>query len=196
MSRTRLSSRRKGGRPDGRQSRRTHADETDEWLDALDFGRGFRGHRPGRRDPRRGRHLRAAQGRAAAVRRQHRLRQHDPAGGPAAPSGRPQDRAANPPLRPLERRGDRGQGEQGILRARRPYRELPVGRDALRHRLHAFLARRQRRSTAATSSISRATARPASTRAPSSRGGSPRTSSSTSARRSAARACRPIRIPG
>ncbi len=38
----------------------------------------------------------------------------------------------------------RAQGEQGILRARRPYRELPVGGHALRHRLHAFLARRDR----------------------------------------------------
>ncbi len=123
---------------------KSHDDETDEWLDALELAGGFRGDRPGRRDPQFRRRLGAAQGRAAAVRRQHRLRQHDPARSPAAPPGRSQDRDADPPLRALERRCDRGQSEQGIVRARRPYRELPVGRDALRHRLHAFLACRER----------------------------------------------------
>jgi hypothetical protein len=50
--------------------------------------------------------------------------------------------SANTPVRhPVERAGDRSQGQQGILRARRPHRELPVGRDALRHGVHAFLAR-------------------------------------------------------
>ena len=77
----------------------------------------------------------------------------------------------DPPLCPLECGGDRAARQQGILRTRRPYRELPVRRDALRHRLHAFLARAATNIMAAISSISRATARPASTPAPFSRGG-------------------------
>ncbi len=133
----------KGGRPDGRQGpirqRRNR-----RMARRARFRRGFRGPRQGRRDPRPGGHLRPPQGRAPAVRRQHRLRQHHPARSAAAPSRRPQARDDDPALRPLERGGDRGQGQQGILRARRPHRELPVGGDPLRHRLHAFLARRDR----------------------------------------------------
>jgi pyruvate dehydrogenase complex dehydrogenase (E1) component len=50
--------------------------------------------------------------------------------------------------------------------------------------------------SAATSSISRATVRPAFTRAPFLRGASAKTSSSISARKSAVTACRPIRTRG
>ena len=50
-----------------------------------------------------------------------------------------------PRRHPLERRGHRGESQQGKLRARRPHRLLPVRRDALRHRLQPFLARRERR---------------------------------------------------
>ena len=65
-----------------------------------------------------------------------------------------------------------------VLRANKESSELgghiasfqSVG-DALRHRLHALLARARPSSTAATSSTSRATSRPASTPAPSWRGG-------------------------
>ena len=57
------------------------------------------------------------------------------------------------------------------LRARRPHRQLPVGGHAVRHRLRPLLARADRDTTAATCCSSRATARPASMRAPSSKGG-------------------------
>ena len=46
-------------------------------------------------------------------------------------SRRPQDGIGDPPRHPLERRRHRHQGQQGIVRARRPYRELSVGGDAL-----------------------------------------------------------------
>ena len=45
--------------------------------------------------------------------------------------------------------GDRAARQQGEPRARRPHRQLPVGGHALRHRLHAFLARAHRGATAA-----------------------------------------------
>ena len=61
-----------------------------------------------------------------------------------ASSRRSQARSDDPSLHPLERGGDRAASEQGILRARRPYREFPVGRDAVRYRFHAFLARPRR----------------------------------------------------
>ena len=53
------------------------------------------------------------------------------------------------------------------LRTRRPHRQLPVGRDPVRHRLPALLARARPTSTAAIWSTSRATPPPASTPAPS-----------------------------
>ena len=119
-------------------------DETDEWLDALDSVEAFEGL--GRVDDildsvvtsarRKGARLPFAANTAYV--------NTIPPGGAAGPSRQPPARAIDPALRALERRRDRGQGEQGILGARRPYRELPVGGDALRHRLHAFLARRRR----------------------------------------------------
>ena len=42
---------------------------------------------------------------------------------------------------PLERGRHRPARQQALLRARRPHRLVPVGGDALRHRLHALLAR-------------------------------------------------------
>ena len=87
----------------------------------------------------------APQGRAGAVLGQHALPQHDPARPRGAAPRRPGDRAQDPQLHPLERAGDRPAREQGKLRAGRPHRELPVLGTALRHRLHAFLARAQRR---------------------------------------------------
>ncbi len=184
-----------GGRPMDDRARSVN-DETDEWLDALDSVEAFEGL--GKVDEILDHVVTSARRKGARLpfAGQHGLHQHHPARAAAAPSRRPQARDDDPALRPLERRGDRGQGQQGILGARRPHRQLPVGRDPLRHRLHAFLARARPRTTAATSSTSRAIPRPASTPAPSSRGGSPRSSCSISARRSAARACRPIRIPG
>ena len=79
-------------------------------------------------------------------------------------------------LRALERDGDGGARQQERRRARRPHRELRLGGHAVRRRLQPFLARAQRRTTAATWSTSRATRRPASTRAPSSKAASPRSS--------------------
>ena len=74
--------------------------------------------------------------------------------------------------RALERDRDGAAGQQGVVRARRPHRQLPVGGDALRDRLQPLLAAPTRGRTAATWSTCRATPRPASTRARSSRGGS------------------------
>ena len=61
-------------------------------------------------------------------------------------------------------------------RPRRPHLELRVAGDDVRHRLQPLLARRRRPTTAATCSTSRATRRPASTRAPSWKAGSARSS--------------------
>ena len=98
-----------------------------------------------------------------------------PQRGAAAP-GRPRARAAHALAHALERDGDGRAREQGVVGARRPHRELRLGRDALRRRLQPLLARADRPSTAATSSSSRATRRPASTRARSSKAASPRSS--------------------
>ena len=57
------------------------------------------------------------------------------------------------------------------LGAGRPHRVVPVVGDALRHRLQPLLARPERGDTAATCCSCRATSRPASTRARSSRAG-------------------------
>ena len=126
------------------------SDETGEWLDALDSVEAFEGiakvddildavvtsaRRKGAKLP-----FAANTAYVNTISPENR----------AAPSGRPRARAAHPALRPLERRGDGRQGEQGILRARRPHRELPVGGDAVRHRLHAFLACLATKRTAAT----------------------------------------------
>ena len=111
-------------------------------------------------------------------------------------AGRPRAGASHPLLQPLERDGDGGARQQGVLGAGRTYRQLRVGRDPVRGGLQPFLARAQRTSTAATWCSSRATPRRASMRAPSWKGGSARSSWTTSARRSTARACRPIRTPG
>ena len=104
-------------------------------------------------------------------RAQHAVRQHDPGRRGARAPGRSRARAAGNGARPLERGRDRPAGECRVVRARRPHRELPVGRDALRGRLQPFLARAHRGARRATSSTSRATRRPASTRARSSRDG-------------------------
>ena len=88
------------------------------------------------------------------------VREHDPGRRGAGAAGRPRAGAARDGARALERDRDRAAGERGVVRARRPHRELPVGRDALRGRLQPLLARAAPRSTAATSSTCRATRRP------------------------------------
>ncbi len=110
--------------------------------------------------------------RACAVLGQYGLHQYDPRPSRSRTSRRPGDRAPHPLADPLERGGDRAARQQGHPRTRRPYRQLPVGGDALRRRLQPLLARADRAPMAATWSTSRATPRRASTRAPSSRAGS------------------------
>ena len=79
---------------------------------------------------------------------------------------------------PLERGGHGAAGQQGVERARRPHRQLPVGGDAVRGRLQPLLARAAPSTTAATSSTSRGTPRRASTPARSWRAASARSSCS------------------
>ena len=56
------------------------------------------------------------------------LPQHNPGREAAAASRRPRHRAPDPLGHPLERAGHRAAGQQGILRTRRPHRQLPVAR--------------------------------------------------------------------
>ena len=86
----------------------------------------------------------------AAVPRDHALSQHDPARAGGEVARQPRARAQDPRGDPLERGGDHPAREQGIVRAGRPHRELPVLGAALRHRLRAFLACADRQTTAAT----------------------------------------------
>src|SRR3712207_7491963 len=60
------------------------------------------------------------------------ISEHHPArqGGPAP--RRPRDRAPDPLVHPVERPGHRPAEQQGVLRARRPHRELPVDRKSTR----------------------------------------------------------------
>ncbi len=144
----------------------------------------------------------AGEGARAAGRRpqpaQHRLRQHDPARGRALVPRRRAHRAADPGLHPLER-GDHGlPGQPPRARRRRPHRHLRLGGQPLRGRLQPLLPRQGGRRSPATRSSSRATPRPASTPARSSRAGSARASSTASARscRTRATACPATRTRG
>ena len=113
-----------------------------------------------------------------------RLHQHDPRRRGAALPGRRGPRAAHPPLHPVERGGDGGPGQPPPRRHRRPPGDLRVGRHPLRGRLQPLLPRQGRRRASATRCSSRATPRPASTPAPSSRAASARPTSTGSAARS------------
>ena len=77
----------------------------------------------------------------AAVPRHHAVPEHDYARERREVARQPRARAQDPLGDPLERGGDHPAREQGVVRARRPHRELPVVGAALRHRLRAFLAR-------------------------------------------------------
>ena len=103
---------------------------------------------------------RARRGAASGRGPEHAVRQHDPRRGRSRDPRRPRARAPRPLARALERDRDRPAGQQGVLRARRPHRQLPVRRDALRGRLQPLLARADATSTAATSSSCRATRSP------------------------------------
>ena len=145
----------------GRATTDIDAEETREWLEALDAVLRNDGADRARflleRAGRAGAAASARRRRSAARRRtstRSRVDQEPPY------PGDPSDRAAHPHADPLERDGDGGARQQGVLRARRPHRELPVGGDALRGRLQPLLARAVARSTAATSSSSRATRAP------------------------------------
>ena len=102
--------------------------------------RRLRRPRPDVVSPRPRRRPRPGPRRADDRRDRHAVRQHDPARGRAGAAGRPRARAPRDGPRALERDRDRAAGERGVDRARRPHRELPVGRDALRDRLQPLLA--------------------------------------------------------
>ena len=91
-------------------------------------------------------------------------------------AGRPRAGAPHPLLHPLERDGDGGARQQGVLGAGRPHRQLRLGGDAVRRGLQPLLARARAPSTAAIWSSSRATPPRASTRAPSWKAASARSS--------------------
>ena len=114
------------------------------------------------------------------------LRQHHPLRRRArVPRGRV-PRAADPGLHPVERRGHGGAGQHPLRGHRRaPVHLRQLGRP-LRGGLQPLLPGQGRRAAPATRSTSRVTPRPASTPGPSSRAGSPRSNSTTSASRWAA----------
>ena len=116
---------------------------------------------------------------------EHRLRQHDLAGPGAVVPRQPRDRAAHRGLHPLECAGDGASSDQqGVERIRRPPRRPTHRRPRCTKWASTISGARRRTSIPATWCSSRATRRPASTRAPSSKAASPRTSCSTSARKS------------
>ena len=98
---------------------------------------------------------------------------------------------------PLERGGDRLEGQQGELGAWRPHRLVPVrGLCFTTPALPTSGMAPTIPRTAATSFTYRGTPRPGSMRAPFWRAVSARSGCSTSARKPTARASRPTRIPG
>ena len=67
-----------------------------------------------------------------------------PAGGAAAVSRQPRDRAPHQEPRALERAGDGGEGQQDRRGHRRPHLDVCVGRHALRGRVQPLLPRQGR----------------------------------------------------
>ena len=120
----------------------------------------------------------------ARSRAQHAVREHDSGDARAAAPGRPGDRAAPALDHALERDGDGRPRQQGVIRARRAHRLLPVARRRSTRSASTTSGTRRRGSTGATSSTSRAIHHRVTTRARSSRDGSARSSSTASARRS------------
>ena len=127
---------------------------------------------------------------------EYALREYDPAGARGTRRLGSRHRASHSLDHPLERGRHHPAGQQGIVRAGRPHCELPVGRDPLRHRLRAFLARAVGHSRGR-SHLHAGALGPGHLCA-CLRGGTAQRAgvAGVSARRPAGRASRPIRIPG
>ena len=168
--------------------------EQREWLESLDYviQQGDRGRVQrllgGPAPPR------PHAGRRAAVHGRHALRQHHPARGADAAARQPGDRAADQEPRPLERDGD-GRARQPRTRTASAATSRPTRRRRRSTRSASTISSAARTATAtATSSTSRATRRPASTRARSSKGGC-RSRSCSNFRRELRRGRRPVVVP-
>ncbi len=83
---------------------------------------------------------------AAVVHADHALSQYHSSRARGGVPGKPRDRASHPLGHSLERRRDHPAREQGVVRARRAHRELPVVGAPVRHRVRALLACAFRRS--------------------------------------------------
>ena len=116
-------------------------DETTDWLDSFDQLVDERGRERARyvmlRLLEKARELNVGVPGAA----QHRLHQHHPAGARALVPRRRGDRAPDPRVHPLERRGDGVRREPARPRGGRPHRDVPVGGQPLRGRLQPLLPR-------------------------------------------------------
>ena len=127
---------------------------------------------------------------------EYALREYDPAGARGTRQLGPRHRTSYSVDHPLECGRHHPAGQQGIVRTRRPHCELPVSGDPLRHRLRTFLARAVGQSRGR-SHLHAGTLGPGHLRArlP---GGTAHANRTCwlFARRPAARASRPIRIPG
>src|SRR5215211_528041 len=105
------------------------------------LGAGLRGDRPGPVPARGAGDGGPAAGGAGALLGHHPVREHHPGRPAAGLPGRPGHRVAGPLPEPLERAGHGAAGQQGVLGAGRPHRQLPVVGHPVRHRLQPLLAR-------------------------------------------------------
>ncbi len=175
------------------------AQETREWMDALSSVIQSEG-------PERAHflleqlleHARQNSGRHAVL-GQHRLCQHHRALAGSSQPRQSRDRTAPARLHALERNGHGGQGQPPPSGRRRrpgrPHRLLRVAGKHVRRRFQPLLARRERKPRRRLPATSRATFRPASMPAPTSKAACPKSNCSTSARKWTARACRATRTP-
>ena len=140
------------------------AQETREWMDALSAVIAERGARARATSCSSNCSSSAPEQHRHAVLGQHRLRQHHRDRPGRALPRQPRDRGAPARLHALERHGHGGEGQPPPpargRRPRRPHRLLRLAGQHVRRRLQPLLARRERRTTAATASTSRATSSP------------------------------------